>query len=115
MILKDWEVFGIPRVRLVEWVVERSATKPHEKQAVLYGRVCQFGNANMSCFLELSNIKQVKRALDLAELSVAPNGIKKGRSPLLYLCPDALRAAEGASAQISSEIWPLFHCTIAST
>ena len=80
MILKDWEVFGIPRVRLVEWVVVRSATKPHEKQALLYGRVCQFGNANMSCFLELSNIKQAKRALDLAELSVAPNGIKKGRS-----------------------------------
>ena len=82
MILKDWEVFGIPRVRLVEWVVVRSATKPHEKQALLYGRVCQFGNANMSCFLELSNIKQAKRALDLAERSEAPNpGDQKGAEP----------------------------------
>ena len=50
LILTDWKVFGVQRVFLAECIVVRSATKPHEGQALLDGRFRQFGNVNMSYF-----------------------------------------------------------------
>ena len=41
-VMFDYEGLGRFRhlkVRLVKWVMVRSATKPHERQALLYGRV----------------------------------------------------------------------------